>query len=47
MATGSYEDLMDSLNNKLLALPDETVVYPGHESETTIAEEKKFNPYVR
>jgi len=47
---GSYTDLMDSLKNKLLKLPDETVVWPGHGYgglQSTIKEEKRSNPYLR
>lgn len=39
------EDLVKSLRNKLLPLPDNTTVYPGHGESTTIGEERKFNPY--
>ena len=38
---GSPKDLMNSIQ-KLLKLPDKTVVYPGHGLQTTIAEEKTF-----
>ena len=43
----SYEDLIDAVRTKLFALPDETVVYPGHGPETTIGHEKIYNPFVR
>lgn len=36
----SYEALMDSIKNKLFALPDETVVLPGHGPQTTIGAER-------
>ena len=42
---GRFEDLEKSIRNKLYALPDETVVYPGHGPQTTIGEEKKFNAF--
>lgn len=42
---GDYTQLMHSLE-KLKALPDETTVYPGHGYATTIAHEKKYNPYL-
>ena len=42
----SHKVLMDSINNKLMALPDETGVYPGHGPETTIGEERKRNPFL-
>jgi hydroxyacylglutathione hydrolase len=41
----SYEQIMDSIQNKLLTLPDETIVYPGHGPATTIGEEKRGNPF--
>jgi len=43
---GSWTDLMNSLREKLAALPAETVVYPGHGPKTTIADEMKMNPYL-
>ncbi len=42
---GSYELLLSSIRNKLLTLPPETIVYPGHGPATTIAREIKFNPF--
>jgi len=38
---GSEEEMQESIK-KLMELPDETVVYPGHGSRTTIAEERKL-----
>jgi hydroxyacylglutathione hydrolase len=43
---GSIEKIMDSLVQKLLALPDNTVVYPGHGLTTTIGEERQSNPFL-
>lgn len=43
---GSFEEIMNSIKETLFALPDNTVVYPGHMSETTIAYEKEYNPFV-
>ena len=42
----SYEQLMESIQNKLMTLPDETIVYPGHGSSTTIGEERRGNPFL-
>jgi hydroxyacylglutathione hydrolase len=44
---GSMEKIMRSLHNTVLGLPDETVVIPGHGPMTTIAEERKSNPFLR
>lgn len=44
---GSYSQLMTAIFDKLLALPDETVVYCGHGPSTTIGVERKANPFVR
>ena len=45
---GSSKDAYNSLFNKLLKLPDETIIYPGHDYNgkfsSTIGNEKKFNP---
>ena len=43
---GNFDVLKESLK-KLLALPDETLVYPGHGPITTIGEEKRNNPYIK
>jgi glyoxylase-like metal-dependent hydrolase (beta-lactamase superfamily II) len=44
---GSYDKIMHSLHESVLALPDETVVVPGHGSLTTIGEERESNPFLR
>src|SRR5215470_929689 len=44
---GSMEQIMDSLRNKLMKLPEETLVHPGHGMITTIGEEKQSNPFLR
>lgn len=43
---GDRDALFGSLRAKVLTLPGETVVYPGHGEPTTIAEERVENPYV-
>lgn len=40
LPTGSIEDIMNSITNKLLILPDDTIVYPGHGKSTMIGDEK-------
>ena len=42
--TGSERLLLAGIQGKLLVLPENTKVYPGHEGETTIENEKKYNP---
>jgi len=44
---GSFEKIIDSLHEKVLALPDETVVVPGHGPLTTIGEERERNPFLK
>ena len=43
---GSYDKIMRSLHEKVIVLPDETVVIPGHGPATTIGEEKQSNPFL-
>jgi hydroxyacylglutathione hydrolase len=43
---GSYETLMRSINQQLMTLPDETVVYSGHGPATTIGRERASNPWL-
>jgi glyoxylase-like metal-dependent hydrolase (beta-lactamase superfamily II) len=43
---GSMTKLTKSISEKLLILPDETIVYPGHGPQTSIAQEKKYNPFL-
>ncbi len=43
---GSYDAIMDSIKNKLMALPDSTIVYPGHGPQTTIGTERNWNPFL-
>ena len=42
----SHQQLIDSINSKLMTLPDNTVVYPGHGPHTTIATERRYNPFL-
>jgi glyoxylase-like metal-dependent hydrolase (beta-lactamase superfamily II) len=43
---GSWKDLEASIRERILTLPDETVVLPGHGPWTTVAEEKGTNPFL-
>ncbi len=44
--TSDGENLFKSIRNKILPLPDNTRVFPGHGSETTIGQERKTNPFI-
>jgi len=44
--TGSSTKLVKSIKEKLMVLPDETKVYPGHGNTTTIGNEREFNPFL-
>jgi len=44
---GSYEKILRSLHDRVLALPDETVVVPGHGPVTTIGQERESNPFLQ
>jgi glyoxylase-like metal-dependent hydrolase (beta-lactamase superfamily II) len=43
---GSHQQLMNNINTKLMALSDDTVVYPGHGPGTTIGIERRGNPFL-
>ena len=43
---GDHQTLLNSIKQKLFVLPDDVVVYSGHGPETTIGNEKKYNPFV-
>jgi glyoxylase-like metal-dependent hydrolase (beta-lactamase superfamily II) len=43
----AYEVLMTSIRERLMALPDDTIVLPGHGPATSIGAERRSNPYVR
>lgn len=44
---GSYQQLVQTIQNKIYSLPDETILYNGHGPQTTVGHEKEFNPFVR
>jgi len=43
---GDYNTLIDSIEKKLLTLPDDIVIYPGHGDSSTIGYEKQNNPFL-
>jgi hydroxyacylglutathione hydrolase len=43
----SYKRLLKSIREKLMVLPDETTVYPGHGPPTTVGNERRGNPFLR
>ena len=47
LPTGDKEVLFESIRKKVMPLPDETVIYPGHGPATTLRDEKLMNPYFR
>lgn len=44
---GDFDTLIDSIRSRLLTLPNETIVYPGHGPNTTIGAERIANPYLK
>jgi len=44
---GNLDQIIDSIQSRLLVLPDDTEVLPGHGPATTIGQERRLNPYVR
>jgi glyoxylase-like metal-dependent hydrolase (beta-lactamase superfamily II) len=44
---GDRDLLLSGIHTKLLPLPPQTIVYPGHGPATTIGEEKRTNPYLQ
>lgn len=43
---GNYNQLIRAIKEKLMVLPDDTVVYSGHGPATTIGEERRTNPFL-
>lgn len=46
LAGGDYRQLIEGIHQKLLILPPDTIVYPGHGPATTIGDEKRSNPFL-
>jgi hydroxyacylglutathione hydrolase len=46
MPGGNGRQLLDNIATKLMTLPDNTIVYPGHGPQTTIGAEKRGNPFL-
>lgn len=44
---GSYDQLLDTIRRKIYTLPDNTILYNGHTESTSVAHEKRYNPFVR
>jgi glyoxylase-like metal-dependent hydrolase (beta-lactamase superfamily II) len=44
---GNYDRIIDSIHTRLLTLPDETIVVPGHGPATSIGAERKTNPFLK
>jgi len=44
---GNYSQLMNSIHTRLMTLPDNTTVYPGHGPDTTIGAERSGNPFLQ
>lgn len=46
LPSGDYKTLLTSIRQRLLSLPDETVIYPGHGEFSTIGRERRENPFL-
>ncbi len=43
---GSWQEMVNSIKNRILTMPEEMIVLPGHGPHTTIGQEKKSNPFI-
>ena len=46
LPTGSSSQLVRSVQEKIMTLPDDTKIYPGHMEETSVQFEKEHNPFI-
>jgi glyoxylase-like metal-dependent hydrolase (beta-lactamase superfamily II) len=44
---GSFDEIISSIKEKIFKYDDDTVIYPGHMSPSTIKKEKQFNPFLK
>lgn len=43
---GSWQEMVNSIKNKILTMPDEMIVLPGHGPHTTVGQERNSNPFI-
>jgi len=43
---GSWQEMVNSIRNKILTMPEEMIVLPGHGPYTTVGQEKRSNPFI-
>ncbi len=46
LSGGSYDDILNSIRNKIFTLPPDTIIYSGHGPRTTVGSEMKSNPFL-
>jgi glyoxylase-like metal-dependent hydrolase (beta-lactamase superfamily II) len=46
LAKGNLEELLSGIRDKLLTMPDETLIFSGHGEKTTIRNERRYNPFL-
>ncbi|MCM1331445.1 MAG: MBL fold metallo-hydrolase [Bacteroides sp.] len=46
LVAGNHQQLINGIREKLLSLPDSTILFPGHGAPTTVGDEKRSNPYI-
>ncbi|MCD6235934.1 MAG: MBL fold metallo-hydrolase, partial [Thaumarchaeota archaeon] len=47
LSGGDFQQLLSSIKSKLMTLPDDFVIYPGHGPSSTIGVERRMNPFLR